>query len=413
MFAKWMAAILLAWPLAVAAADVDVTATTLVHGRQDPRDGAVHTVVPTTVAVSLLATELEVPLLEGVRVVVSGWGGMFPGEPRDGQAASGDLDLGYVEGGILHGRLTLRAGRQRVVGGAARSSQLDGMTAAVGLGRGFGLAAYGGAPVAPRFGVARGDAMAGARAFWRPTPDTELGASFVQLLERGLTARQDVAIDARMAPAHKWTFGAYALASVKEWRMAEVELIATHQPNSSVLLSADYRRISPDLYISRASIFSVFSEETRDEVGGEAFYQPQSRLSLNADYHALVIPEGWGHRLGGGTKLRLTRQASVGAELRTLQLRSNGYLQIRVYARCQITAGMVATIDGDSYFFKQTVNGQSASHTASATFGYDFARDWHALVAVIAGQTPYLERRLEAIAKVIYSPTWRMQARSP
>src|SRR5437763_8620751 len=127
MFAR-TAALFLLFAASVARADtVDATATTLLSGRQDPRDGSVHTVVPLYQSLSLLATDLRAPWLEDTRVVVSGWGELLAGDPRDGATGTGDVDLAYIEGRAASRRLTLRLGRQLIFGGAARALQLDGL----------------------------------------------------------------------------------------------------------------------------------------------------------------------------------------------------------------------------------------------------------------------------------------------
>src|ERR1051325_11608623 len=91
---------------------IDATATTLLSGRQVPRDGTVHTVVPLYQSLSLLATDLRTPWFQDTRVVVSGWGVLAAGDPRDGNTGTGDVDLAYAEGRTAGRRLTLRAGRQ-------------------------------------------------------------------------------------------------------------------------------------------------------------------------------------------------------------------------------------------------------------------------------------------------------------
>ena len=45
-----------------------------------------------------------------------------------------------------------------------------------------------------------------------------------------------------------------------------------------------YRFTSPDLYVPRSSIFSVFSEETYQEAGIDARWQATRALSLEAGY---------------------------------------------------------------------------------------------------------------------------------
>ncbi|HXI60291.1 MAG TPA: hypothetical protein VNO55_29705, partial [Polyangia bacterium] len=74
---------LLATVLAGAAAHgetVDATSTTLLVGRQDPRDGVIHTAVPAYELVSVRATDLRLRGVEDLNVVMSGWGAVVLGD---------------------------------------------------------------------------------------------------------------------------------------------------------------------------------------------------------------------------------------------------------------------------------------------------------------------------------------------
>src|SRR5215472_2044889 len=134
-------------PGVAAAQTVDATALTLLSGRQDPRDGQLHTVVPAYEDIWISARDLDVPGVAGARVVISGWGMLA----LDGADPTGDLDVAYIEGSVLERRLALRLGRQIVASGVARNLQLDGLDAIARGPAGLVLQVYGGAPVAPRF----------------------------------------------------------------------------------------------------------------------------------------------------------------------------------------------------------------------------------------------------------------------
>src|SRR4051812_13295140 len=103
---------------------VDGTLTTLLAGRQDPRDGKIYTVVPVYQSLSLFVEDLRLGRVDDLRLVVSGWGEVAFGDPRE-NAATGDLDVAFVEGRLLDRRLSIRLGRQLIFAGAARALQLD------------------------------------------------------------------------------------------------------------------------------------------------------------------------------------------------------------------------------------------------------------------------------------------------
>jgi hypothetical protein len=394
---------------------VDATLTTLIAGRQDPRDGKVYTVVPLYELVSLSLGDVHYRFVDDLRIIVSGWGELAFGDPREGTFA-GDLDIGFLQASLLKGRITLRAGRQFVFGGAARATQIDGVSVDARLWRGLHVMAYGGAPVTPRFATSRGDAIAGTRAYFRLSPDAEFGASFVHVMDQGRIARQDLGFDARLRLLRALTVSGYALLSTVELRLAEGDLAVAWQPRPTFDATVEYRRTAPDLFIPRSSIFAVFSMETRDEAGATLYFRPVPRVRLAADYHAVVDAAGVGHRGGGKATIALgpTFETSLGAELRELHRPgTGGYTEARLFASHRPVPPVAITIDLDAFRLEQLVNGQSFSFTGAATVGWDFARSWRAVVSAVGDVTPQVERRFEFMAKVVWNHSFHVREVHP
>jgi hypothetical protein len=409
---RTLALLLLAAAPRVAAADtLEVTATTLLAGRADPRDGTLHTVVPALELVTLEASEIRNPYLESLRVVLSGWGGAELGEPARGQRMVGDLDLLYVDGGLGKGRVKLRAGRQLVVGGAARVLQLDGAMAQARIWRGLGASAYAGVPVTPEFGVHRGDSVAGGRAFYRHSMHAEAGVSFLRLLDRGQLAREDLALDARYAPHAQVTLTAFSAWSTVEKRLAEADAMAAWQIRPEVEVALDYRRVAPDLFLPRNSIFTVFAEENRDEAGGSVYLSPRARVGLRGDYHVVRNPDGTGHHGGGkATAVLGSHQATtLGVEARRLTLPGNAYTSTRAYARQALSPLLFATLDAEHVRLAVPRNGQRDAFTATASAACEVSPGWRLVVSGLGGTTPFLERRFELMAKLAYNFTRRFR----
>lgn len=388
---------------------VDTTVTTLLQGRTDPIDGQMHTVVPVYESLSVLAT-IKRPFTDGLRVVFSGWGAMVLDIPRE-QRWSGDIDLGYLEGNFLKQRVQVRLGRQFVVGGAARSAQVDGLSATVRIYRGLGLTGYGGAPVTPRFGTSRGDAIFGARLFYRHSINTEVGLSFNQIQSRGLIARQDLGVDARYAPYTSLTFTGYALVALREQRLAEADFSAQWQPHGMVLLSADYRRTAPDLFLPLNSVFSVFSQETRDEMGGSAFVRPHVRVRLSGDYRAVLNADGLGHNGGGKVNVAVGHRDThtISGEVRVLRVSGKGYVQLRLYSLHHLTESIFGTLGLNTYLLDQPINGQGYSLTGTGTLAWELGKGFRLVATANADVTPFVERRVEFIVRLAYNATRRFR----
>jgi hypothetical protein len=411
---------------------VDATLTTILQGRQNPRDGNLYSSVPLYQTMALTLEDVPLRHVADLRLVVSGWG-EFQFAPvvdraindgNNGNAGAGDLDLGFIEGKLLDRHLEVRLGRQLVFGGAARALPLDGASVTVRLRRRVALNLYGGVPVTPRFGVHQGDFVTGSRLSFRPSVDSEVGASFVEMLKDGLQARQDVGLDARYRPTlpalRSLTFTGYALLSLLELRLVEGDLAAVWQLRAPVQLGVDYRRTSPDLFLPRSSILSVFSQETRDEAGGNVYWRPLSRLRLEGDYHVIIngadgvagAGNAFGHR--GGARISGTLgpafETTITAEVRVLRLdNASGYVQTRIYAIQRVSKQMVATLDLDAHSLERPINGQTLSFTSAATLGWDFSPGWRAVVTAIADTTPQVERRFECMAKLVYHAVYHVR----
>lgn len=401
-------------PAASVRADVlDMTVATLLTGHADPRDGQLHTVVPVYESLSLNATFVR-PYTDGIRIVFAGWGGLLWDVPSSANW-SGDVDLGYVEGGFLRRRLQLRVGRQLIFGGAARNAQIDGGSATVRIYRGLHLSGYGGLPVTPRFGVSRGDLIFGGRLFYRHAIGAEVGFSFNQINQAGQIARQDVAIDAHYSPHPKLALNAYALFAIPERRFAEIDVSAMWLHSGNFQMWADYRRTAPDLFLPLNSVLAVFSQETRDEAGANLFVRPNRRLRVVADYHTVLYPEGVGHHAGSKltTLLGQRDHTSLSLETRLRLLPDDGYLQLRAYSSHRLSPQFLTTLGVDSYFLQRAINGQPYSVTVHASTAYDFPLGFRLVLTGMADVTPFVERRFEFIARLAYNVVRRFHEVRP
>lgn len=406
------AALVLGLPAVSAGQTVDATAMTLLSGRQDPRDGEVHTVVPAYEDIWLTARDLDIPGVQAARIVVSGWGMVAGGDLIDGSDnVTGDLDVGYFEGKLFDRQLAFRIGRQLVVSGVARNLQLDGLDAIGRLPAGFFIEVYGGVPVSPRFGYAHGQGAVGGRLSWKPTRIFEGGVSFVDVLDDGLVDRQELGADARLLFADKVTLTGLAAFSVIEARLSEASVRALWQAQRNFEVTLEAARTAPDLFVSRTSIFSVFAEETRDELGTTLYYRPLPRLRLWGDGFVINDDSGTGGRGGVRASLALDGASAtqLGVEGRVLAVPASRYVQGRLFGLHRFGAKVTATLDCDAVWLEPAINAQDLSLTFAGTVGWDFSPGWKALATALTGQTPLLEWRTEVMGKLVYNFEYRAQ----
>ena len=387
---------------------VDATATTLLSGHADVRDGRTYTVVPAYESLSLLASDLKVPYLDDVEVVMRAWGeatfqeGSIP--------VDGDLDAAYLRGRFYKRHFEFQLGRQLVIGGAARVTQMDGLQLTGLAPHGFGLTIYGGVPVTPHFSVHRGDGMVGARAFWRHSMATELGVSIIDVLDQGLASRFDLGFDGRVAAAPTLVFDAMAIFSLVEYRFAEAQATATWAPLRAIEVSGDAHHTAPDLFLPRTSIFSVFSNDTHDEYGGSFLVRAIRWLRIAGDYHFISSSAGTGHRGGAKATLSPSSGTTVGVELRELsQTSTGGYFQSRAFGIQRVAPTLTVTLDADFFVLERPLNGQNTSFTAAGTVGWDFSPGWRLVLTGMADRTPLYAWNLEAMAKLVFNHSWRVR----
>ena len=385
---------------------VTASATTIVSGQRDARDGTVHTVVPFLEMVSLRASDINNRVLGDTQIVVSGWGEAVAGDPRDRKSALGDVDVAYLQGSTWSRRLTLRLGRQFVYPGTAGNVQLDGLAPTLRVGAGLGLSGFIGVPVTPRFGYSRGEFATGARAFWSRSYESEIGVSVLEILgsERHVF-RRDAGFDARYRVLDSLAMSGLARWSLSETRLAEASAAANWHPCRYVDVTADYRRTAPDLFLPRYSIFAVFAQETRDEFGGFVSVRPWPRhLELQGDFHEVHDANGWGWNGGGKATLRLGRSGGtrVGVESRRLLISGGGYIMGRAFGWHTITTKIRVVADFDVYHLDEPLNGQKGSFFGSGSLVYDVLPAWRAVLTGMGNMSPYATHQIEGLLKIVY-----------
>jgi hypothetical protein len=345
---------------------------------------------------------------------VSAWGEAVAYEPRDGKHLLGDVDAAYIEGTALKRHLDLRLGRQFVFAGTGAAAQIDGLNLRTRIAGGLGLSGFVGAPVKPRFDVARGDLVFGGRAFWHHSIEREIGVSIFQLRDDGQIGRFFAGADGRLRVLSSLVLAGLANWSIPDQRWAEFDAALTWQPHHVFDVTADFRRTAPDLFLPRYSIFSVFAQQQRDEFGGSFDLRPCRYVELVSDVHLTRVKDEDGTGSNAGAKLifRLNNGGwtRFGAEGRRLDGVSGGYLMGRVFARQRMSTTLTAVVDGQVYQLKRMVNGENVgvngrkeSYLASANLVYDYSPAWRVVLTGIYNTNPYVKQGYEGLLKVVYN----------
>ena len=131
----------------------------------------------------------------------------------------------------------------------------------------------------------QGDYAVGGRIFYRLAGRVSAGVSVLEVTELDETDRRLLGVDLDFTPLSWLGATGNAALDLVASRLQEANLALDLVPIRQLTLSADYRHADPTLYLSHMSIFSVFSTEEYDAVGGAVRVRPIDWLQLYASYH--------------------------------------------------------------------------------------------------------------------------------
>ncbi len=395
--------VLLLWSALAPAADVQVHSTSLLYGAPELANPAnqVQTLVPLYELMGLNARDIKVTGFDDFALALDGWASFLPQGPN----LSGDVNVAYLEGLTFGRHLKLRLGRQLLLGGGTRMLAIDGLSAEVRASYGLGVSAFVGNPVVRRFSnYSRGDFAAGGRIFFAPTTDIQAGVSFTHIGEKNVTIRQDLGVDGRWRLMRLLTLDGNFLWSLADGRMAELDVGPRWQPLPGLEVSAAWRRTSPDLFLPRNSIFTVFADTQRDDLGATVSYQLSRTLSVLGDAREIWLNNQSGYDVSLMGMLRPSRSVgtSLSATVRKLSIPANGYTQGRLAGRYTMPVGLSLFADLDLYVLDEAVRNTKTSFSYSAGATYSFNPRWMVGLSLMGGSNPYYESHTEVMAKLTY-----------
>ena len=243
---------------------------------------------------------------KGLSIHFQGWAGLDLADVYFDQRFVADPTYLYLQ--FRDHGADIKLGRQAIYSGTTQGLTIDGIYASYESQIHLGMEALGGLVVSPYqgpewyreqpanlgyddFGAGfsdwerDGDYAVGGRFFYRMSGKVSAGASILHVTELDEVDRQLFGVDLDMTPI-KW-FGATGNATMDllSTRLREANLALDFYPIDILTLSAEYRHADPTLYLSHMSIFSVFSMEEYDSVGGMVRLKPLDWLGIHAGYH--------------------------------------------------------------------------------------------------------------------------------
>jgi hypothetical protein len=402
---RWatLALILTVWAPVATAQVTDASSTTVLRLKPEWKAGDMRTGFWGTEIIGLSVRGIEVSGVDDLRIQLSGWGQVSSLSDTIYTGSTGDLDLLFIQGSLFHRHLNLTFGRQLVSGGAARVLQLDGLNATVAITKGFGVTGFAGVPVVSRFTYPVGEFAFGGRAFWRPTYETEVGVSFLEILSDGVLSRQDLGMDGRWAILPNLSVTASGILNIQNASFADADLSVFWQVLPTLELFAKGQHSSPNLFLPMTSIFTVFANTNRDAAGGGVFWQALPRLAFYGEYQRLWVDGGHGDEAEVRATYRLARKSTVGVNARFLYVPANGVTELRAWFLHSLTPRIKLSADVEGTLLKDAINAKRESIVGTGSAVWAIGSGWSAMLSGSVGATPFFETIATVTARIGYN----------
>jgi len=378
----------------------------------------------------------------GLSIHFQGWAGLDLADVHFDQRFVADPTYFYLQ--FRDYGADIKVGRQQVYTGTARGLHLDGIHVSYESPIHLGIEALGGLVVSPYrgpdwyreqpanigydgFGAGfsdwerEGDYAIGGRLFYRLAGKASAGLSILHVTEFNEVDRQLFGIDLDMTPL-KW-FGATGNATMDltSTKLQEANLGFDFYPHKAITISTEYRHTDPTLYLSHMSIFSVFSTEEYDSVGGQVQLRPIDALHFHAGYHHHFysyieqetgeesvtyddeIDMGYELHVGGAVQFGARHDGMVLLNYRRLAEHEQGLNQLRLGAVVPFgPAGLKASANAYLDLYDEEINETTVGFLGDLGLFYGNGTiDVGGSFA--AGLTPYAEQELRGMLKLVYN----------
>jgi len=389
--APLLALLLLLAPTVAGAQNLDGRATTYLRGFATPTSGGAATYLPFYELVELHGRRLGV---DGLSLHSSFWGLVDTVDIQDRYRATGDVSALYLnyrapeEGRLKFLRgLELTAGRQFVALGPTILEQVDGGKLHYLHSSGLEVGFFGGAPTGTRIAFQPWPVdedrysygyswLLGGRIGYLDLGNLAAGASFVHRSYHGRIADNDLGIDLSYSPLALLDVSGSATMSLEALRPREVKGSIGLRPIRCLTFNLGYRYSSPDLLVPRTSIFAVFSEETFQEAGIDARWQPTRAVSVDAGYGLRLYSAAEDLRTGVETHNRASLRGQlrfgealagrVVAEAERVEAPQNAATRVRLATAVPFhlaRRAISAIVDLDLYVLDHTIRDTTLSFT--------------------------------------------------
>lgn len=409
------------------AADVTVDSSTLLGiSKRDVSGASKDTLLPATQFLGLTADKLADGNLS---LHLYGWGRAdLADKSYNNDATAGSLTYGYLQYRFGYAGASVRAGRLFVREGVV-NEQIDGVSARTDLPMGFGLSAFGGAPVHTThlYGEqsdGKGDTIYGGRASYRYKGLLEAGVSGVfegaapTLVSHTAGNYRRIGGDIWFAPVKMIDIIGHSSYNPETEQFAEHSYLLNVKPNRRLVLTGEYNQYRDRNYLYAWTMFSAAALDPNDKsssAGVSASYDVNTHVNVAADYKHYSREIGTADRYGGTVRLNFrdnTVRGGVGyhylnaaQEFAIGATPSASYHELRCYAMHD-TKGYFAAVDLLGDFFKEKIYNEASAWEAIASLGYHLTPALALSGDVSYGRNPQFTEETKALLRLTYNMTY-------
>lgn len=353
---------------------------------------------------------------ESISVHFGGWLGVDLNDSSFGndKKKGSDIQYGYVSYRAKENNAVVNLGRVMVFEGIA-AERLDGIYARTDIKGGFGIAAFGGAPVDTGENLPGNNMIYGARLSHQNAGLYTIGLSYLNQEKNDLTFREEEGIDLWVKPMSKVELMGRSSYNVETSGWMEHTYFLILGPFDKLRFNTEASRINYGDYFAAVTTPALkltpqwsfmYSGEKVNILGEEIVYAINKNWSVSVDY------KSYGYHINGdasyyGGKATYVAPKSYNAGLsfhrmdgQTSVLKYK-YDEFRVYASKKMDKLDVA-VDVIDIKYAEPINDVTNAYSAAIAAGYELQKNLKVGVDITYAKNPDFDKDVRLFAKVIY-----------
>ena len=409
------------------AAEIQTDASTLFRfWSRDVTGSQRESLMPATQLLGLDATKLADGNLS---LHLHGWGRYdLADQSYNSDKANGNLDYGYLRYRFDAANADIRAGRFSVREGII-SELVDGASLRTDLPYGFGISAFGGAPVhsahlSGETTDGKGNVVGGGRLNYRYNGLFELGASAVAESKSSAVTGHPAASyrryggDLWLSPLRAVELMGRSSYDPETKRLADNSWRLNITPIQGLILTGEFDDYNERSYLNSWKLMSTAElDPSRNSrtTGGRVSYQVSRNVTLSGDYKHYMRLGGSADRFGGEVKLTAFDNAlrtglgyhylNAGPQFAITSTASASYHELRAYA-LHDTKTYFAAVDLLGQLFKEKIYGEKNAWEALASLGYHITPALAISGDISHGRNPEFTRETKGLVRLTYNTTF-------